>query len=82
MIKSSRDYYEYDTDSDCPPTPEQKDQDYSNLDDECFQSHLLNIPEYANTALEHYNSNDKHKVNFFFNRLRFQSICIVSCSIG
>ncbi|KAM0911307.1 hypothetical protein ACQ4PT_013572 [Festuca glaucescens] len=70
-----QDYYEYETDSDCPPTPEQKDQDYSDLDDECFQSHLLNVPEYANTALEHYNSHDKHQI-------KYQLIkAIVSCEI-
>jgi hypothetical protein len=66
MIKS-RDYYEYETDSDCPPTPEQ--QDYSDLEDECVQSHLLYVPEYANTVLEHFNSQDKHKVKFCFNCL-------------
>jgi hypothetical protein len=73
MIKS-RDYYEYETDSDCPPTPEQHD--YSGIEDESSQAHLLNVPEYANTALQHYNSQDEHKVKVFFNRLCFQSISI------
>jgi hypothetical protein len=63
MIKS-RDYYEYETDSDCPPTPEQHD--YSGIEDESSQAHLLNVPEYANTALQHYNSQDEHKVKVFF----------------
>ncbi|KAM0911308.1 hypothetical protein ACQ4PT_013573 [Festuca glaucescens] len=68
-----QDYYDYETDSDCPPSPEQ--QDYSDHEDECFQSHLLNVPEYASTALEHYNSQDKHKI-------KYQLIkAIVSCKI-
>ncbi|XP_051225070.1 uncharacterized protein [Lolium perenne] len=66
-----QDYYEYETDSDCPPTPEQ--QDYSDIEDE--SSHLLNVPEYANTALEHYNSQDEHKIKYRLIK------AIVSCKI-
>lgn len=71
-------YYEYETDSECPPTPEQPSfdsEDYRDLWDDCFQSHVLNVPEYANTALEHYNSQDKHEI-------KYQLIkAIVSCVI-
>jgi hypothetical protein len=64
------DEYETDSDSDCPPSPEQPtsfdldSEEYSDLRDECFEAHVLNVPKYAKAALEHYNSQDKHEIKY------------------
>jgi hypothetical protein len=62
-------YYEYESDSEgeCPPTPEPLplDSEYYCRGDECYNPYLENCPRYANIALEHYNSQHKHEVNFF-----------------
>jgi hypothetical protein len=77
-------YYEYESDSEgeCPPTPEPLplDSQYYCCGDECFNSYLENCPEYANIALEHYNSQQKHEVNCF-NHLRCISVWNLLCTI-
>ncbi|CAM0953151.1 unnamed protein product [Alopecurus aequalis] len=77
----SYDEYEYESDSSdeyCPPyteLPLSDSEHFSDLADECFQSHVLNVPEYAEAALQHYNSQDKHEI-------KYQLIkAIVSCII-
>lgn len=59
-------YYEYESDSEmeCPPTPEQPSFDLQDYDDDCFNPYLENVPEYANIALEHYNSQHKHEIKY------------------
>ncbi|CAM0953160.1 unnamed protein product [Alopecurus aequalis] len=68
--------YEYESDSSdeyCPPYTELPYSEH--FTDDCFQSHVLNVPEYAEAALEHYNSQDKHEI-------KYQLIdAIVSCII-
>ncbi|CAM0953158.1 unnamed protein product [Alopecurus aequalis] len=54
-------YDEYRPPSPEPFSPDSEDYSYG---DECFDQYLETVPDYANIALEHYNSQDKHEIKY------------------